>query len=89
MQWANLVIVCGVKCKKMSYIIFILHIVILMGLLVCLVRMVKNIHYAIKKKNTPGIIYSIVLLFVGIIIFIYVLDYKRIWDTVGSFLGVS
>lgn len=60
-----------------------------MGLLVCLVRMVKNIHYAIKKKNTPGIIYSIVLLFVGIIIFIYVLDYKRIWDTVGSFLGVS
>lgn len=58
----------------MSTILLILHIVILLFLLVCLARMAKNVFLAIKNKNTPGIVYGVILLLVGIAIFIYLLD---------------
>ena len=68
----------------MITILFILYIVILVILLGSLAKMVKSVFQAIKSKNTPGIVYGVILLLVGIAIFIYLLDYKKILDTISN-----
>lgn len=68
----------------MSTILLILYIVILVILLGSLAKMVKNVFQAIKNKNTPGIVYGVILLLVGIAIFIYLLDYKKILDAISG-----
>ena len=68
----------------MNSFLFILHIAILVVLLICLAKIVKSIYSAIKKKNSPGAVYGIILLLVGIVIFTFVLDYKRTWDVIAN-----
>ena len=66
-----------IKIFTMSTFLLILHIIISLVLLVSLAKIVKSLYKAVKNKNTAGIIYGLILLVVGLIIFYFVLDYKR------------
>ncbi len=65
---------------------FIIHLIIIVVLLVSIIREIKTIYHAVKEKNSAGIVYGLIILMVSIAIFIFVLDYEKMYQVMMEYI---